>query len=264
MLRRSPNSGTTYTTTIVATSWTFGANEKPTPNYETNILTLTHADRQNIAVRSPESSENRLEPRDKKGNTKGVWLYHPWSWSVICYECYTEKLDDYTEFECRSGPNNPVSCGARPVAIDGERITVTEHISTTLYSDSTTLYELTTSTVDIGDVEKLAPVPLEKRKSWHRRVTFDHPFVPGKRVCADAEWEKRGKPNAEVRLQKTGDKIEKCQKTAARPIDLPDPVHETVLHTYTLPTSTATSTHTVYVFGPETGDEPNVLAHKDL
>lgn len=255
---------TTYTTSMVVTSWDIGPNEKATPYLETNILTLTHVGNRKVAPRSPESLENRLEPRGEKGNSKGVWLYHPWSWSVICYECYTEKLNVYSNFECRSGPNNPISCGAMPVAIDGTSHTVTKHISNMLLSRTTTLFEQSPSTTSPENVETLATLPLEKRKSWHRRVTFDHPFIPGKKVCADAEWEKRGQSNAEVRLQKAGDDIEKCEKVEAQPIDLPGSVHKTVQNARTLSAFSELGTHAVYLFDSEADERNNVLAHKDL
>lgn len=247
---------------MMATSWSFGADEKPTPHVITSTLTQTRFDNRNKAARSAEPSENRLEPRDTlKGSTKGVWMFHPWSRSVICYECYTEKVDDFTQFECRSGPNNLINCGEQPPAIEGQHTTVTHITSTTVTAaaiQTTTSYEMTTSTINSLDVEKVQSISLERRLSWHRRVTFDNPFKPGTIVCADGEWEKRGQAAAEVRLQKPGTDLKQCQDEQAQAIDLPFFEHQTIVQaTTTTRVAEAKGTHTVFIFSGE-------VAHNDL
>ncbi|CAO2651557.1 Nn.00g041270.m01.CDS01 [Neocucurbitaria sp. VM-36] len=259
----------TSTATLVVTSWAVGADEKPTPYYETNTVTQTRLANRNVAGQWPESSVDRLEPRDTKRNSKGVWMLHPWARSIICYECYTKKDNDFSKIDCRSGPNNAVDCGSSPVAIDGEQITLS-HTAITTSTDpntpTTTLYELTTSTLDPNDFETVSFQPLEMRSSWHRRVTFDHPFLPGTKVCADAEWEKRGQPKAEVRLQKVGADLKKCNEANAQSIDVPSPVLETVWQSTTVTKFVqATGTHTVFALPPGfLEEELSVPAHKDL
>lgn len=253
-----------------ATSWSFGSDEIPTPYVVTDTLTQTRVDKSKNAARSAEPSENRLEPRGtQKGSSKGVWMFHPWSRSVICYECYTEKADDFTQFECRSGPNNPIDCGEQPPAIEGQHTTVTHTASITVTAtgiETTTSYVMTTSTLDRQDIENVQSISLAKR-SWHRRVTFDHPFKQGTVVCADAEWEKRGQAAAEIRLQKPGTNLMQCQDEEAQAIDLPYVEHKTLLHaTTTTRIAEAKATHTIFIYSPEVED-PRVVyftAHNDL
>ena len=64
---------------------------------------------------------------------------------------------------------------------------------------------------------------LEKRDSWHKYVSFTHPYRAGVRACADAEWEKRGQPKAEVRLQLTNTDFTQCSWFRATEIDIPIP-----------------------------------------
>jgi hypothetical protein len=118
-----------------------------------------------------------------KGPHKGVWMHHPWTRALICYDCYARSDNNLKKFECRSGPKNPIYCGEKP---DPAKPTTT-----------TTIYP--TETVTAKGVPQL--VHLEKR-SWHEDVSFTHPWFPDTRVCADAEWEKRGQRKSEVRLQK--------------------------------------------------------------
>jgi hypothetical protein len=111
-------------------------------------------------------------------------MLHPWSKSLLCYQCYTYEKKSFNEFDCRSGPRNVGHCGPRPPSINGEPIPV--------------------ETKTPGPMESEVPATgrLSKRWSWHKPVYFISPFVPGLVVCADAEWEKRGQPESEIRLQK--------------------------------------------------------------
>jgi hypothetical protein len=137
----------------------------------------------------PEPSTD-LDPRNKgkwKGPRKGVWMKHPWSMSIMCYECYTKSKTNIQKFECRAGPKNPAYCGPMP-----EQGTLT----------TVTIFPIETVTVTPG----VHWANIQKR-SWHKRVSFPHPWYPGTTMCADAEWEKRGQKKAEIRLQKPKTKI---------------------------------------------------------
>jgi hypothetical protein len=132
----------------------------------------------------PEPSTD-LDPRNKgkwKGPRKGVWMKHPWSMSIMCYECYTKSMTNTQKFECRAGPKNPAYCGPMP-----EQGTLT----------TVTIFPIETITVTPG----VHWTNIQKR-SWHKRVSFPHPWYPLTTMCADAEWEKRGQKKTEVRIQK--------------------------------------------------------------
>ncbi|KAJ4363530.1 Mitochondrial GTPase 1 [Neocucurbitaria cava] len=272
---------TTNTATLVSTSWTVGPDEVPTPHMSTTVVEQTQREVHNIARRSPEPSGHHIEPREEKRDSKGVWMFHPWARSLICYECYHKKEDDWHKVHCVSGPNNPIDCGVRSVNIDGTQLTVTTTTTTTLTDPSTTtLYELTTSTVGLpestvttitttisGDTSTVSPLPLVERRSWHRHVTFDHPYQPGTQLCADAEWEKRGQPGAEIKLQKVGEDMKKClEDPKTQSIDLPEPAQEILTESTTV-TSTVlvTGTHTVFVGPPGIiEEERGFTTHGDL
>jgi hypothetical protein len=77
-------------------------------------------------------------------------------------------------------------------------------------------------------------VHLEKR-SWHRRVTFEHPWSPGTTVCADGEWEKRGKKKSQIRIQKPKTNMKKCLKDKQlQDIGLKSAAHMVVGPTHTI------------------------------
>jgi hypothetical protein len=116
---------------------------------------------------------------------------------------------------------------------------------------------------------------LDPRNSFHRAVRFTHPWYPGQEVCADAEWEGRGKDRGEIRIQKPRSDMKKCDKD--HQVQYIDAYPKT--STYELPTRTislVTSTSTVYpaptvtanpaspmltvttIFGPEP-DPPMVI-----
>ncbi|KAJ5026150.1 hypothetical protein PSV09DRAFT_2423315 [Bipolaris maydis] len=127
-----------------------------------------------------------------QGPTRGVWMLHPWTGSIICYECYarTEKWLSY--FECRAGPMNPADCGERPLA------------------------PVYTKTVSIQPVVTVIPNdsgPLVKR-SWHRPVYMHNPWYPGMTVCATAKWQGRGKKlDQGIKIKHPKAKLRKCEKS---------------------------------------------------
>jgi hypothetical protein len=238
---------------MVATSWFVGSDDKPTPTRSTTTVTLTHYDDGGLAARSPEPEIDHLQPRDDKVR-KGVWMFHPWSRSVICYDCYSGH-SNFDKFECRSGPRNPADCGPRPLDENDqpETITVSSGRVTTSYLSTST--PVTTQTLTgFTSISPGNDTELEKR-SWHRRVTFRHPSR-NDQVCADAEWEKRGQSGSEIRLQKPGTDMKKCRKADDLVnLDLPPPVTETVRYTSTVISSfTEASTSTTYVLDSASDD----------
>jgi hypothetical protein len=220
-----------------------------------------------------------LEPRRKnkwKGPRIGVWMLHPWTMAVICYECYAKSDDNTFKFECRSGPKNPIDCkGSVPNPQDTITVTHTPAITVTAGDPITSVITVTATqprpvspaaspvisgqavytmiggkpvytiidqsiqTVTLGQKE----VDLEPRKSFHRAVRFTHPWYPDTEMCADAEWDGRGKDRGEIRIQKPDTKMKRCDKD--REMQHIDASPKT--STYELPTRTiAISTSTVY------------------
>jgi hypothetical protein len=92
-------------------------------------------------------------------------------------------------------------------------------------------------------------IELSQKKSWHTPVKFHHPFISDKEACADAEWEKRGRPESYVKIQH----IHICDKKDRQDsqwIGLPQEVVHTKNHTMTsthVINHTSTSTHTVMI-----------------
>ncbi|KAF1940468.1 hypothetical protein EJ02DRAFT_513099 [Clathrospora elynae] len=218
---------TTYTAAVPITSWKQGADSKFTPHVSTKTATIrtvivspnplvsvtevsstitirstttvftatplpkTILSRSELSLEPAET--NRLVKRAKwNGPRKGVWMRHPWSMSLTCFECYTKSDDNISKFECRAGPDNIIDCGPEP---DLRVKTITVHATIT-----TTIYPGHTMVPHIG-----------KRGSWHRAVVFNNPFQAGTKVCADAEWEKRGHDKTEIRLQKPKTNLKKCK-----------------------------------------------------
>ncbi|KAG9189635.1 hypothetical protein G6011_06503 [Alternaria panax] len=217
-----------------------------------------------------------LEPRGKnkwKGPRIGVWMLHPWTAAVICYECYTKSPDNLLKFECRSGPKNPVDCKG-PVPDPQETITITHTPAVTVTAGDPvtsivtvtaprprpvtspaitgqaiytmvggkpvfTIINQTTQAVTFGQKDG----DLEPRKSFHRAVKFHHPFYPETEMCADGEWDGRGKDRGEIRIQKPSTDMKRCVKDYE--VQHIDAFPQTT--TYELPTRTiAISTSTVY------------------
>jgi hypothetical protein len=177
-----------------------------------------------------------------KTNLKHAWMKHPWSGSVICYECYTKKHNDFGWVKCFAKAHEAHQCGLHPLGPDGKSTTTITDLasSTTTVIDSIvapgTKYETTTATVS-GAQASLQP------RSWHRKVSFKSPWQPDQRFCADAEWEKRGKPNTEIRLQKVHLIGGKHHCESNTDIDPPEPVVETASVTKV---QTETTTETGY------------------
>jgi hypothetical protein len=152
-----------------------------------------------------------------------VWMQHPWSGSLICYHCSAKSIDNYGSLKCKSGPEVEANCGPAPIDDEGVPTTSTTTVSgttdtvtvttdgtytttttftSTAISPVTTVIEVTSvsTTTSTSSLTTTQNAPLEARKSWHRRVAFTNPWTD-ELLCADAEWEKRGKPNTEIRLQ---------------------------------------------------------------
>ncbi|KAF3036850.1 hypothetical protein E8E12_008002 [Didymella heteroderae] len=157
-----------------------------------------------------------LEHVAAAGESKGVWMLHPWSIGFMCYSCYTKKTNDYRKIECRSGKRFPIDCGPMPnVAIEGPTAyhtttTVTTTGMTTTHSTSTaktTTYkddessDSDKSTDCLPGEESVGLYGNVAKKSWHTPVKFPHPFLADTEACADAEWEKRGKQDEYIKIQ---------------------------------------------------------------
>lgn len=148
--------------------------------------------------RSAMTCPNCLAPPNMKRDDNGadtasshivetfVHLKHPWADTALCYHCYSKKSGDLKKMECRSGHGHDNKCSP-PHYTTPFPATKTESI---LAWDKVWTWTSTAS----------ANAHLEAR-SWHKRVHFKHPFT-NRQVCADAEWEKRGKPKTQIRLQK--------------------------------------------------------------
>ncbi|KAI4670587.1 uncharacterized protein J4E79_000873 [Alternaria viburni] len=210
----------------------------------------------------PQPEAHALEPRRRskwKGPRIGVWMKHPWSQAVICYECYAKAHDNLWKFECRSGPNNPVSCEG-PVPDPNETVTVT-HTPDVTVTQGAAITSVSVVTVTAGHaittviggnpIQPMQTITLGQkeadleRRSFHRAVRFTHPWYPGTEMCADAEWEERGSKGSEVRIQKPKEDMKKC--TPKQQVQYIDATPET--KTVVLPYSTVSvifSTSTVY------------------
>ncbi|KAF2126015.1 hypothetical protein P153DRAFT_83216 [Dothidotthia symphoricarpi CBS 119687] len=202
---------------------------------------------------------------ERQRQSKGVWMLHPWSATPLCYECYTKgKTNDFSKFDCRSGPNNIVNCGDKPeLGPDNEPVTRTAgETSTSTITTTTSLTSHTTTTSTTSSVDdSTSTVSPKMARSWHRRVAFENPFVSGNTVCADAEWEKRGQADTEIRLQKIGSDMKKCDKAQAQTLNIPKPVTvrpTTVTTMTTIESATSTSTTSLTMLKRVT------VAHGDL
>lgn len=176
----------------------------------------------------------------------------------LCYDCWSSNVEDPLDFQCRSG-SDTLDCGKMPLDDNGEFVTqtVTQTIINTSHKGTST----TTTTVT-------SDVPNQERGgSWQDYVTFENPFHPGKRVCAEAEWEKRGQGDkSEIRLKdiKVGDH-KKCIGRAS--IDIPRQYKQTVsvMTTKTVDTPDV-ETETVFVLpqAHQASQQAKVPSHKDL
>lgn len=121
----------------------------------------------------------------KGSSTKTVWMQHPWGHSPLCYLCYTKKAQEYNKIECRAGMDYPTACGPEPLD----------------WVDKPEADEISSS--DSEEDHPRLYIDLQQKKSWHTPVKFDHPFMDGKKACADAEWEKRGQIGKDyIKIQK--------------------------------------------------------------
>ena len=270
------------TTTKVITSWSTGNDDKLTPHETTTVHSLTSAFERNVVTESPGPAAHHLEPRNSKKhhNSEGKWMLHPWSLSLLCYECWTMKEDNFDDFRCHSGPKNVVDCGPVPKNLDGGEYTSTVPGTTTDFLTlPKTLYDMTTvhTTQEMVTVTETATATLEmleERRSFHKRVTFDSPYKPGTRVCGEAEWQKRGQSNTQIEISKVGRDMKKCDKAKAQSLDVPKPVVETEWYTTTTPvysatieTYTVTETDTIMMMEVSTDndeEELSIPAHRDL
>ncbi|KAI4955843.1 hypothetical protein J4E91_000050 [Alternaria rosae] len=216
----------------------------------------------------PQPEAHALEPRRRskwKGPRIGVWMKHPWSQAVICYECYAKAPDNTWKFECRSGPNNPISCKG-PIPDPKETVTVTHtpDVTVTQGAAITSMSVVTvtaeqaspaptviTTIIGGNPIQSMQTITLGKkeadveRRSFHRAVRFTHPWYPNTEMCADAEWEERGSKGSEIRIQKPKEDMKKC--TPAQQVQYIDANPKTT--TIELPSSTVSmiiSTSTVY------------------
>ncbi|KAI4692350.1 uncharacterized protein J4E84_003323 [Alternaria hordeiaustralica] len=233
----------------------------PTPTHTvTAYVEDSHYPRERRSDPQPEA--HALEPRRRskwKGPRIGVWMKHPWSQAVICYECYAKAHDNLWKFECRSGPNNPVSCEG-PVPDPNETVTVT-HTPDVTVTQGAAITSVSVVTVTAGHaittviggnpIQPMQTITLGQkeadleRRSFHRAVRFTHPWYPGTEMCADAEWEERGSKGSEVRIQKPKEDMKK--RTPKQQVQYIDATPET--KTVVLPYSTVSvifSTSTVY------------------
>jgi hypothetical protein len=213
--------------------------------------------------------ESRDDEEEKKQNVAYTWMYHPWSRSIICYQCFTLDKYNFNWIKCYSKRAGDAHCGARPFDVWGNPLTtrVTREVevpgtktvwrgvpgATRMATRTSTVATTTTDGVRIVTVTKTldartaTPTPLSastdpsntsqkshlEPRSWHKRVTFTLPWNRA-RACADAEWEKRGRPNTEIRLQEVFlDSGNECGD--AESIDLRPAIKETVTRTRTDP-----------------------------
>jgi hypothetical protein len=157
-------------------------------------------------------------------------MLHPWTGTVICYQCYTKKEDNFSWVKCFSGHDVPHLCGPRPVDVLGNPLTTTTtqtSASTTYVTKSIALPGIKTIT-HTTTTAATTPLPIQAR-SWHQKVSFKLPWN-NVRACADAEWEKRGKPNSEIRLQDVH-VADETDCLGVPSLDLPDPITQTTTAT---------------------------------
>jgi len=246
----------------------------PTPTHTvTAYVEDSHYPRKRRSDPQPEA--HALEPRRRskwKGPRIGVWMKHPWSQAVICYECYAKAHDNLWKFECRSGPNNPVSCEG-PAPDPNEIVTVT-HTPDVTVTQGAAITSVSVVTVTAGHaittviggnpIQPMQTITLGQkeadleRRSFHRAVRFTHPWYPNTEMCADAEWEERGSKGSEVRIQKPKEDMKKC--TPKQQVQFIDATPET--KTVVLPYSTVSvifSTSTVYPPAVVTVAPPSVV-----
>jgi hypothetical protein len=268
---------------------------------------------------------HRLQPRNVSGldalgesyHWESVWMWHPWADSLLCYDCWSKDSRGFGWVKCNAGPLVDVDCGPKPIGPDGQPISTTtlpgatRTISTAgpgtyTFTDLTTAssvvtllsQEFTSTSTYVETVPPHSGVsyilpspgpPLGPRDSWHKAVTFKNPF-DGQRMCADAEWDKRGQAKTEIRIQEVRyeNKGKECSNDLN--LDAPGPAETTVGTTTTTtgftniehstitvtevrtttipfgpfrPTSTSVTT-TIFPPPQAAGDEDDTIPHSDL
>ena len=208
------------------TSWSINRkNELPTPYSSTTIATCTFT----FAPSGPKLTDN---PNREEAY---VWMYEPWSRTVMCYFCHTKHKDDYSWVKCEGRADNRRMCQGAPVDASGSPTPtyVTESPTTVIETAIVTLTEIdeTTTTQVVTTQYPYMPLQadLEPRGSWHHAISFNNPFAGGpKRFCGDIEHEKRGKKGKEeYRIQKVHAITEKNPCDGSYYLDLePEVVHE--------------------------------------
>lgn len=225
-------------------------------------------------------------------------MHHPWSGSLLCYKCWTQEKGKHGWVKCTSGPHILSQCGVRPADnLDQANTTTTvagtTHLTSTIVDGTFTTTEtitatttesvFTTTTVITQNVTSTIAMPLEARKNWRKRVTFTNPW-DRQRMCADAEWEKRGKVDAEVRIEKVRYESSGEGCSSELSIDAPGPeifsdhtsttrtgytniatvtstLTATVMKSSSATSSTAT---TIWPAGMAAADEEEAVPHSDL
>lgn len=164
------------------TTWSIDTiNGSPTSEVRKVTLTgsLSPSNPTKVAV-----EKRGFEP-EKGSSEKTVWMQHPWGHSPLCYLCYTKTAHEYNKMECRAGIDYPAACGPEPLGWM-DKLEADDDSTSDSEEDNPRLY-----------------IELEQKKSWHTPVQFDHPFLDGKKACADAEWEKRGQLGKDyIKIQK--------------------------------------------------------------
>ncbi|KAL1606478.1 Mitochondrial GTPase 1 [Paraconiothyrium brasiliense] len=239
------------------TSYSIGADGKAYPSVYTTVFNATHhVYRQPVdyvseidqVTKAEPTHKAALEPR-KQHNTKGVWMKHPWTGSELCFKCWTKKELDYGKFDCRSGHGDKyaIDCGPMPAPVSPTTThTITYTRSLELYPTTTDQFSMTPTTTDQVTTTittttttdqvtiTTSPAGVNEKRSPHKAVILHHPWLPGRMVCADAEWENSGKSKAEVRIQEIK-VFEKCARKNPYNIDVGIPEY-----TYTSVATTTT------------------------
>ncbi|KAF5848405.1 hypothetical protein GGP41_005774 [Bipolaris sorokiniana] len=188
-----------------------------------------------------------------QGPRRGVWMLHPWTGSILCYECFSRSEKALEWFECQSGSDNPTDCGERPLA--------------PVYTKTISIQPVVT--VIPGDARPLA------KRSWHRPVYLHNPWYPGMTLCGKAVWEGRGKKlHQEIRIKKPRAKLRKCEKspeaqniaiyirtaTTTEPVRTTSSTPSLSILKFTIPTSTVMATKTLLVSAePESTPAPGTV-----
>jgi hypothetical protein len=105
-----------------------------------------------------------LYDKEHKAQIAHVWMYHPWTRSIICYECFTKVANDWNWVKCYSKREGPNYCGPKPVDVWGNPLTTmktvvlngTSRMSVTSVTEPATMVVKTTVFVTVGMGESTA------------------------------------------------------------------------------------------------------------